>query len=186
MSTWYILFQNNWVRTLQKNWKGDKDDFGEAVVEQGFSVNKNLWQVNVTEASIVAQHMIYDHMISNNLQPQTLWITKGLLQSVGAARSRYDENLNEKRKDKILNEQRKHESIQKDIFSVMNVKKDLEKMCATLTNDFESLMEKAEKLGDIAYVVEANGLKCKRSEKIEEIKKLEETLECLEKKKKNT
>ena len=186
MSTWYILFQNNWVRTLQKNWKGDKDDFGEAVVEQGFSVNKNLWQVNVTEASIVAQHMIYDHMISNNLQPQTLWITKGLLQSVGAARSRYDENLNEKRKDKILNEQRKHESIQKDIFSVMNVKKDLEKMCATLTNDFESLMEKAEKLGDIAYVVEANGLKRKRSEKREEIKKLEEPLECLEKKKKNT
>ena len=52
-------------------------------------------------------------------------------------------------------------------------------MCATLTNDFESLMEKAEKLGDIAYVLETNGLKRKRSEKIEEIKKLEETLECL-------
>ena len=121
----------------------------------------------MTEASIVAQRMIYDHMISNDLQPQTLSITKGLLLSVGAARSRYDENLNEKRKDKILNEQeRKHGSIQKDIFSVTNVQKDLEKICATLTNDFESLMEKAEKLGDIAYVVEANGLKCKRSEKI--------------------
>ena len=47
----------------------------------------------------------------------------------------------------------------------MNVKKDLEEIHATLTNDFASLMEKAEKLGDIAYVVEANGLKCKRSEK---------------------
>ena len=139
----------------------------------------------MTEASIFAQHMIYDHMISKDLQPQTLSVTKGLLQSVGAARSRYDENLNEKRKDKILNKQeRKRESIQKDIVSVMNVKKDLEKIFATLTNDFESLMEKAEKLGDIAYVVEANGLKRKRSEKIEEIKKLEETLECLEKKKK--
>ena len=68
----------------------------------------------------------------------------------------------------------------------MNVKKDLEEIHATLTNDSASLMEKAEKLGDIAYVVEANGLKCKRSEKIEEIKKLEETLESLGKKKKNT
>ena len=68
----------------------------------------------------------------------------------------------------------------------MNVKKDLEETHATLTNDFASLMEKAEKLGDIAYVVEVNGLKCKRSEKIEEIKKLEETLESLGKKKKNT
>ena len=66
----------------------------------------------------------------------------------------------------------------------MNVKKDLEEIHATLTNDFASLMEKAEKLGDIAYVVEANDLKCKRSKKIEEIKKSEETLESLEKKKK--
>ena len=54
---------------------------------------------------------------------------KGLLQSVRTARSQYDENLNEKRKDKILNEQeRKCESIQKDIVSVVNVKKVLEKI----------------------------------------------------------
>ena len=52
----------------------------------------------------------------------------------------------------------------KTFFSVINVKKDLEKIYATLTNDFESLTEKAEKLGDITYVVEANGLKRKRSE----------------------
>ena len=141
----------------------------------------------MTEASIVAQRMMYDHMISKYLQPQTLSMTKELLQLVGAARSQYDENLNGKRKDKILIEQeRKRESIQKDIVSVINVKKDLEKIGATLTNDFESLIEKAEKLGDIAYVIEVNGLKRKRSEKTEEIKKLEETLECLEKKKKKT
>ena len=141
----------------------------------------------MTEAFIVAQRMIYDHMISKYLQPQTLSMTKELLQLVGAARSQYDENLNGKRKDKILIEQeRKRESIQKDIVSVINVKKDLEKIGAALTNDFESLIEKAEKLGDIAYVIEVNGLKRKRSEKTEEIKKLEETLECLEKKKKKT
>ena len=65
-------------------------------------------------------------MISKDLQPQTLSVTKRLLQS---ARSWYDENLNEKRKDKILNEQeRKYESIQKDVVSMMNVKKDLEKI----------------------------------------------------------
>ena len=121
----------------------------------------------MAEASIVSQHMISDHMISKGLQPQTLSLTKGLLQSVRAARSQYDEDLNEKRKDKILNEQeRKCESIQKDVFSVVNVKKYLEK------------------LGDIAYVIEVNDLICKRSLKIEEIKKLEETLECLEKKRK--
>ena len=102
----------------------------------------------MTEASIVAQCMIYDHMISKDLQPQTFSMIKGLLQSVGAVRSRYDENFNEKRKGKILNEQeRKLESIQKDIVSVMNVKKDLEKICAALTNDVESLMEKSRNSG---------------------------------------
>ena len=60
----------------------------------------------------------------------------------------------------------------------------LKMLFTTLANDFVSLMEKAEKLGDIAYVVDINGLKRKRSEKIEEVKKLEERLECLEKKKK--
>ena len=45
-------------------------------------------------------------------------------------------------------------------------------------------MEKVDKLGDITYVIEMNDLKRKRSQKIEEIKKLEERLECLEKKKK--
>ena len=84
-----------------------------------------------------------------------------------------------------MNEQEsKRESILKDIFSVMNVKKDLEKNCVNGTNDFESLKEKPEKLGDIVYVVEMNGVKRKRKEKIEEIKKLEEALECLEKKNK--
>ena len=64
-------------------------------------------------------------------------MTKRLLQSVGAARSQYDQNFNEKGKDKIQNEQeRKHESIQKDIVSVMNVEKDIEKICATPANDF--------------------------------------------------
>ena len=51
-------------------------------------------------------------MITADLQPQTFSMTKELLHLVEAARSQYDENINEKKKDKILNEQeRKHESI---------------------------------------------------------------------------
>ena len=60
---------------------------GQAVIEQGFSVNKSLLQVNMTETSIFVKCMIYDHMISKDLQPQTLSMTKGLLQSVEAFRS---------------------------------------------------------------------------------------------------
>ena len=33
---------------------------GQAAVERGFNINKNLLQVNMTEVSIVAQRIIYD------------------------------------------------------------------------------------------------------------------------------
>ena len=36
----------------------------QAAVERGFSINKNLLQVNMTEGFIVPQRMIYDHMVS--------------------------------------------------------------------------------------------------------------------------
>ena len=79
---------------------------------------------SMTEASIVAQCMIYDHMISKDLQSQTLSVAKGLLQLVGSARSWYNENLNEKRKDKILNEQeKKYGSIQKNTVQWWMLKK---------------------------------------------------------------
>ena len=56
-----------------------------------------------------------------------------------------------------MNEQeRKRVLIQKNIASVMNVKKDLEKITATLTNDFESLMEKAKKLGEETLLILLN------------------------------
>ena len=38
----------------------------------------------------------------------------------------------------------------------MNIKKDLEKITATLTNDFESLMEKAKKLGEETLLILLN------------------------------
>ena len=50
---------------------------GQAAVEQGFSVNNNLLQVNMTEASVIAERMIYDHMVSKDLQPQTLSMRVG-------------------------------------------------------------------------------------------------------------
>ena len=90
----------------------------QTAAERGLSVNKNLVQVNMAEAPIVAHRMVYHHIVSEDLQSKTLSTTK----SVKAAKSRYDENRNSKMEDKILTEkEKKREPIQKDIFLVKNV-----------------------------------------------------------------
>ena len=64
-------------------------------------------------------------------------------------------------------------------------KKSLLNICDTLTEDFEKLMDKAEKKNDMALVLERkDSLKRKKSEKRKEIWEIQSTLETLEKKKK--
>ena len=65
--------------------------------------------------------------------------------------------------------------------TIKNEKSSLEKMCDTLTKDFEKLMDKAEKKYDMA--LEANSLKRKRIGKCKEICEMQTMLETLERKK---
>ena len=76
------------------------------------------------------------------------------------------------------------EAITADIVNIRNKKSALEKICDTLTKDFEKLMDKAKKKNDMALVFEANSLKRKRSENCKEISEMQSMLETLEKKKK--
>ena len=40
---------------------------GNTSVERGFSINKNLVDVNMSQESIIAQHLVKDHMVASNL-----------------------------------------------------------------------------------------------------------------------
>ena len=104
-------------------------------------------------------------------------MTKELLKSVKSARFHYDEYLSKQEKKKQL------EAIPADIVTIKNKKSALEKICDTLTKDFEKLMDKAEKKNDMALVSEPNSLKRKRSEKCQEISEMQSMLDTLEKKK---
>ena len=42
---------------------------GQASVERGFSINKSVLKVNMTEESIVSKKLVGDHMIANKLEP---------------------------------------------------------------------------------------------------------------------
>ena len=52
----------------------------QGCVERGFNVNKDALQPNL-EGMSLSQKMIYYHLVSNNLSPQSITITKELRDS---------------------------------------------------------------------------------------------------------
>ena len=71
---------------------------GQAGVERGFNVNKELLVENIQEASLISQRQVCDHMKSNSIEPHTIKVTKELLASVKGARTRYGITPEEKRR----------------------------------------------------------------------------------------
>ena len=69
---------------------------GNANVESGFSVNKDILVENLTEQSMVAQRVVYDGKKAAG-GVLAVSVTKGMMHSVRAARSRYDDALRRNR-----------------------------------------------------------------------------------------
>ena len=80
---------------------------GQADIERGFSVNKNLLKDNIKEASLNQSTFHLRSYDSKNNKPETLVMTKGLLKSVKSAATRYDEYLSDQKKEKNLSGQEK-------------------------------------------------------------------------------
>ena len=70
---------------------------GQADVERGFSLNKDLITTNMGELTIKSRRMIKDHLRANGLKPTTVNLTSPLLKSVKSARSQYMAHLEEQR-----------------------------------------------------------------------------------------
>ena len=79
-------------------------------------VNKDMLQPNLEGMSLISQRMIYDHLVSNDLSPQSITITKELRDPVRKAHSRQRIDLAE-RKEKEASDARtrKAEALTKHI-----------------------------------------------------------------------
>ena len=72
--------------------------YGQGWVEIGFNVNKDMSQPNLEDMSLISLRGIYDHLVSNDLSPQSIIITKELRDSVRRARIRQRMDLAERNK----------------------------------------------------------------------------------------
>jgi hypothetical protein len=81
---------------------------GNAAVESGFSVNKNLLVENLLEDSLTSQRMVYDTVTAMG-GVQHVVITRQLLISVRGSRKKYEDHLQQKKKQETLEETKRKE-----------------------------------------------------------------------------
>lgn len=80
-------------------------------------------------------------MTSKALKPETLSVNKKLLKSVKSTKIRYDEYIISQKLERAFDEKKKQrKAIVADILPFNNKMCSLEKICKTLTKDFEKLM----------------------------------------------
>ena len=139
---------------------------GQASVERGFSINKSVLKVNITEESIVSKKIVRGHMIANKLESYTVPISNQLIRSVSCARQSYKESLvaaeKAKENDRISNEK---QILLEEINSVSSKCVDLQNTSKTLDEEFILCIKNAEKKNDMNLVIKGNPLK-RRSEEV--------------------
>ena len=162
---------------------------GQAAVERGFSVNKSILENNMKEDSIVARKLIRDHMLAHSLSPESFIITKPLISSCLSAHRKYQDHLQSiKDAEGREAESKKVKILIEEINDTVIKREKLIKTSESLDSDFVSLVKEAEFEKDTTVVLhlisKANALKRKSEELKRDAKKLDETIELLNAKKK--
>ena len=77
---------------------------GQADVERGFSINKEMLVDNMRQTSLINQRLIFDHLSVENTELADFTISKDLLNSCKCASGKYKRSLEENKKEKVQSE----------------------------------------------------------------------------------
>ena len=103
---------------------------GQASVERGFSHNIAVLKTNVSPETVIAKRMIKDHMLSHDLKPYTIEISKPLVLAFKPARQKYEIHLEEERKSKQRSKaEQRAMHMEADIDKLRVQRRQLEKNC---------------------------------------------------------
>lgn len=153
---------------------------GQATVERGFSINKEVETWNMDEETVVAQRLICDHVRVYGAVTQVP-LTKELLNYCATARTRYRMYLDEEKRKKTKDEQMTKRKIAEDELEVLRKKRrTVHSVCETLEKDADSFAEKAESMTGTKMaelITKSNTLRRRYKEKREELDELEKEIE---------
>ena len=149
---------------------------GQASVERGFSVNKEIEVKNLHEHSLVAQRIICDHLraVGGVLNVP---ITKKLLAAAASSRQKYEKHLQDQRdKKKTDEEQRKRKHALDEIEELKEKKKRMKLDVDSLLKSADDLSFKAEATGQLTFVTKSNALRKAAKEKTLQLQEVEDKL----------
>ncbi|KAK5874614.1 hypothetical protein PBY51_019545 [Eleginops maclovinus] len=149
---------------------------GQASVERGFSVNKEVMVENLKEHSLIAQRVIHDHvLIIGGLH--NVGYSKELFLSASAARQKYHMYLDEERRQKQDQQKAlKRKTLMEEVSEMKAKKKRMEEDVRVLMKSADGNAEKAEATGKLSLISKSNGLRRAANEKQRNLKTLEQKL----------
>lgn len=149
---------------------------GQATVERGFSVNKEVQVENLKEHTLVAERIVCDHVnsVGGVLKVE---LSKPLLLSVKMSRQRYEKYLDQERQKKKTEQERsKRKCVLEEIDEVKKKKKRIDAEIKTLNDTADELCTKAEATAKLTFVTQANALRRSAKDKLNDLVSLDKKL----------
>lgn len=151
---------------------------GQASVERGFSINKELLTDNLEEVSLISQRMVYDYINESGKSITEIPKCNELLKSCKLSRSRYFDALELKKQQNDGESRRKKTKNEngRDSRSEREKKRAIEAGIRSMENDVEAFSIAAEEKNDISLLTKANSFSITIRSKRETLASLDNVL----------
>ena len=137
---------------------------GQESVGRGFSHNNAVLKTNMSPETVITKRMIKDHMLSHDLKPYTIEISKPLVLAFKSARQKYEIHLEEERKSKQRSKaEQRAMHMEAEIDKLRVQRRQLEKTADIMEEEFVECVRLAEEKNYLSFVYKGNGLKRKSS-----------------------
>jgi len=154
---------------------------GQATVERGFSINKQVETDNLTEQSLVAKRTICDYVNFVRGIEHVDVTDKKLILAATAARQKYSAYLNELRVKEANDAQsKKRKGLQEDLEQLKTKKRRLQKEAEALEKEADDLAAQAEQKHDFVCITKSNSLRKTAKQKLVDIQELNLQLESIQ------
>ena len=149
---------------------------GQAAVERGFSVNRQVDVENLKEITYASHRVICDHLLAvGGLENVT--VTKGMLLSAGSARQKYHAHLDEQRRQKEKAQLSMKKRTLCDELEELKGRKKRLKLCAdNLLKSANDLVYEAEVSGEHTVLAKSNSFRRSAEEKEKQLLELNEEI----------
>ena len=144
---------------------------GQASVERGFSINKQIAVENLQERSFIAQRVVIDYLKDIG-GLSCVVVSPAMLLSASKGRQRYHEYLAEEEKKKKAEQMaRKHKTTHDEIATLKKRKLALDADIVSLESSADTFAEKAEVTRQVQFITKFNALRRTAKEKKKEMLK---------------